>query len=187
MIEMTNLTDHFLIAMPTLGDPNFFRTVTYMCQHNDEGALGIIINRATDMTLSDILEQMKIETDDEATLDLPIYYGGPVQSDRGFVIHEPVGDWNSSFQVTESVALTTSRDILEAIAAGEGPKKVLIALGYAGWGEGQLEQEIVENAWLNVPAKMEILFDIPPSQRWRSAASEVGVDLDLLSSQAGHG
>jgi len=186
MNEMTNLTNHFLIAMPTLGDPNFFRTVTYMCQHNDEGALGIIINRPTDMALSDILEQMKIEAEDQATRDLPIYYGGPVQSDRGFVIHEPVGDWNSSFQVTGSVALTTSRDILEAIAGGKGPKKILIALGYAGWGEGQLEQEIVENAWLNAPAKTEILFDIPPSQRWKSAAEEVGVDLDLLSSQAGH-
>jgi len=187
MIEMTNLTNHFLIAMPTLGDPNFFRTVTYMCQHNDEGALGIIINRPTDMTLSDILQQMKIEADDDTTRNLPIYYGGPVQSDRGFVIHEPVGDWNSSFQVTESVALTTSRDILEAIAAGEGPKKILIALGYAGWGEGQLEREIVENAWLNAPVKTEILFDIPANQRWKSAAEEMGVDLDLLSSQAGHG
>lgn len=187
MIEMTNLTNHFLIAMPTLGDPNFFRTVTYMCQHNDKGALGIIINRPTDMTLSDILEQMKIATGDGEFRDLPIYYGGPVQSDRGFVIHEPVGNWDSSFQVAGSVALTTSRDIIEAIAAGEGPKQILIALGYAGWGEGQLEREIVENAWLNAPANTEILFDIPPNQRWKSAASEVGVDLDLLSSQAGHG
>lgn len=187
MIEATNLTNHFLIAMPTLGDPNFFRTVTYMCQHSAEGALGVIINRLTDMTLGNIMEQMKIEVKDASIASLPIYYGGPVQSERGFVLHEPAGDWVSSFNVTDSVALTTSRDILEAVAAGEGPNKLLIALGYAGWAEGQLEREIIDNAWLNAPAEAEIIFDMPVRERWKSAAARMGIDMDLLSSDAGHG
>lgn len=187
MIETLNVTDHFLIAMPGMGDPNFHRTVTYMCQHSHEGALGIVINRPTELKLGDILQQMGIKIGLEGINQVPVFYGGPVQPERGFVIHEPKGSWDSSLEVTETIALTTSRDILEAIARGEGPERMVVALGYAGWGEGQLEQEIVENAWLNAPAKDQILFEIPADQRWKSAAKQMGVDIGRLSSSAGHG
>ena len=187
MIDAANLTNHFLIAMPNMGDPNFSRTVTFMCQHGEDGALGIVINRPSQMSLGDIMQQMNIKTRIEAVGRLPIFYGGPVQPERGFVIHEPRGNWDSSLPVSDSIALTTSRDILEAIAEGEGPGRVVVALGYAGWGAGQLEHEIIENAWLSTPAQQSILFDLPPDQRWRAAAGQLGIDLDLLSSQAGHG
>lgn len=186
MIETLNVTNHFLIAMPGLGDPNFSRTVTYMCQHSEEGALGIVINRPTDLVVSDILKQMDIETDLDQLNQSPVFYGGPVQPERGFVIHDRGASWDSTLPVTETIALTTSRDILEAIARGEGPEKVVIALGYAGWGEGQLEREIVENAWLSSPARDQIMFEVPTDQRWRSAAQDMGIDLDLISSGAGH-
>ncbi|MCI0654880.1 MAG: YqgE/AlgH family protein [Methylococcaceae bacterium] len=187
MIETLNVTGHFLMAMPGMGDPNFHRTVTYMCQHSHEGALGIVINRPTDLTLGDILQQMSIGVEDERVIRIPVYYGGPVQPERGFVIHQPKGNWDSSLEVSASISLTTSRDILEAIAMGEGPDRFVVALGYAGWGEGQLEREIVQNAWLNAPAKDRILFELPADQRWKSAARQMGVDIDRLSSSAGHG
>lgn len=186
MIDTANLSDHFLIAMPSMNDPNFSRTVTYMCQHGEEGALGIVINRPTTMKLGEIFEQMNIETPSDSIQDLPVFYGGPVQPERGFVVHEPSGDWDSSLQVSDNISLTTSRDILEAIAAGSGPEKSLVALGYAGWGEGQLEREIVENAWLNAPANQSVIFDIPAGERWMSAAEMMGIDLNLISLQAGH-
>jgi putative transcriptional regulator len=187
MIETLNVTDHFLIAMPGMGDPNFHRTVTYMCQHSHEGALGIVINRPTELKLGDILQQMTIRIEDDRVKQIPVYHGGPVQPERGFVIHEPKGNWDSSLEVSESIALTTSRDILEAIARGKGPARFVVALGYAGWGEGQLEREIVQNAWLNAPAKDRILFEMPADQRWKSAAEQMGIDIDRLSSSAGHG
>lgn len=186
MIETANLTNHFLIAMPAMGDPNFSRTVTYLCQHSEGGALGIVINRPTDMRLEDIIQQMDITIRERQAGALPIYLGGPVQPERGFVIHEPVGSWDSTLPITDSLALTTSRDILEAIALGEGPEKVLIALGYAGWGEGQLEREIMQNAWLSAPVRKNILFDMPAKQRWKASAEQMGINLDLLSSQMGH-
>ena len=186
MIETTYLTSHFLIAMPAMGDPNFSRTVTYMCQHTEEGALGIVINRPMNMQLGEIMLQMEISVRDEAVNKIPVYGGGPVQPERGFIIHTPIGQWDSSLTVSEGIALTTSRDILESIAAGEGPERFLVALGYAGWGEGQLEREIIENAWLNAPAENSILFDLPAEKRWKSAAGQMGIDLDLLSGQAGH-
>ncbi|MGH8551411.1 MAG: YqgE/AlgH family protein [Methylococcales bacterium] len=187
MIETLNVTDHFLIAMPGMGDPNFHRTVTYMCQHSHEGALGIVINRPTDLTLGDILQQMAIRIEDQRLARIPVYHGGPVQPERGFVIHEPKGNWDSSLAVSDTIALTTSRDILDAIANGKGPDRFVIALGYAGWGEGQLEREIVQNAWLNAPAKNQILFELPADQRWKSAAEQMGIDINRLSSSAGHG
>lgn len=187
MIETLNVTDHFLIAMPGMGDPNFHRTVTYMCQHSHEGALGIVINRPTDLTLGDILQQMSIQIENERIARIPVYHGGPVQPERGFVIHEPKGNWDSSLEVSDTIALTSSRDILEAIAKGKGPDRFVIALGYAGWGEGQLEREIVQNAWLNAPAKNQILFELPADQRWKSAAEQMGIDINRLSSSAGHG
>ena len=186
MTDNMNLTDHFLIAMPSLGDPNFQRTVTYMCQHGDDGALGIVINRPIDLMLGDILGQMEIEVESQNIGATQVYYGGPVQPERGFVIHEGSGQWESSLAVTDSIMLTTSRDIMEAIARGKGPRKMLVALGYAGWGEGQLEQEILQNAWLNAPALNQVIFDLPADRRWKSAAEQMGVDLDLMSSNAGH-
>lgn len=187
MIETANLTDHFLIAMPDLGDPNFFQTVTYMCQHSGEGALGIIINRPTNMKLGDIFDQMNIGAANQEAVKQPIYSGGPVQPERGFVIHDSTSQWESTLKVSDGIALTTSKDVLEAIAAGEGPGKSFVALGYAGWGIGQLEKEIVENAWLNAPAESAIIFDIPTNKRWKAAAEKMGVDLNLLTSQPGHG
>ena len=189
MFESTtaNLTNQFLIAMPSMADPFFARTVTYLCQHNEEGALGIIINRPLQLTLKEIIEQMDIEFHNDALSDLPVYFGGPVQPDRGFVLHEPVGEWKSTLKISDSLWLTTSRDILEAISRGDGPHQVLLALGYAGWGEGQLEREIVENAWLNAEAEQSIIFNLPASHRWKAAAGLMGVDIALLSSQVGHG
>lgn len=184
---IANLTNHFLIAMPGLNDPFFARTVTYLCQHNDEGALGIIINRPSELTLKDIMEQMSIQIDDADLGQTPVYFGGPVHPERGFVLHEPVGDWNSTLKVTEHLSLTTSRDILEAIGRGEGPRNILLALGYAGWGKGQLEEEIVQNSWLNAEAEQSIIFNRPAASRWKAAAELMGVDISLLTMQAGHG
>ncbi|MCU0734381.1 MAG: YqgE/AlgH family protein [Methylotetracoccus sp.] len=185
-IETANLTNQFLVAMPGMADPTFAKTVTYLCQHGPEGALGIIINRPSDLTLGEVMEQMSIEVREQAVEHLQVYFGGPVHRERGFVLHEPGGQWDSTMQVSESVALTTSRDILEAIGSGNGPSKVLVALGYAGWGKGQLEREILENAWLNVPADMAIMFESPARQRWKAAAESVGVDISLLTASAGH-
>lgn len=185
--DETYLTGQFLIAMPGLADPNFAHTVTYLCQHSAQGALGIVISRPLEIRLGSILESMQIPIQDERAAELPVYLGGPVQPERGFVLHSPVGNWQGTLAISDEIGLTASRDILEAIAAGEGPEKCLIALGYAGWGEGQLEQEILENSWLNVPADHAILFDLPPAQRWKAAALRLGVDLNLLSLQAGHG
>ena len=185
--QTDNLTNHFLIAMPGMTDPFFAKTVTYLCQHNAEGALGIIVNRPSDLCLTDIMEQMSIEVEWPELAKMPIYFGGPVQPERGFILHEPSGIWDSTLQVSEQISLTTSRDILEAIGQGQGPKKLLVALGYAGWGKGQLEREIVENSWLNAPAEQSIIFEQPSSHRWKAAAELMGVDISLLTSQAGHG
>lgn len=188
MIEaIANLTNHFLIAMPGMADPFFARTVTYLCQHSPDGALGIIVNRPSELTLADVMEQMEIEVREPEIGRIPVYFGGPVQPERGFVLHAPSANWNSTLRVSDSIALTTSRDILEAISVGEGPQQILIALGYAGWGQGQLEREIVENSWLNAPADHSILFNQPPANRWKAAAELMGVDISLLTSQAGHG
>lgn len=180
------LTNHFLIAMPQLADPNFFHTVTYICEHNSEGALGIVINRPLEMNLGEILTHMGISAADAKAADMPVYLGGPVQQERGFVIHQPLGDWEASLKITDSIAITTSRDVLTAIANGAGPAHALIALGYAGWGAGQLEQELADNAWLSGPADTRILFDLPDHERWHAAAAMLGVDLNLLSGDAGH-
>jgi putative transcriptional regulator len=188
MIDVTaNLTNNFLIAMPGMTDPFFARTVTYLCQHGPEGALGIIINRPSELTLGDVMQQMDIEIRNDAIGQMPVYFGGPVQAERGFVLHERGGNWNSTLRVSDSISLTTSRDILEALSVGEGPQKVLVALGYAGWEKGQLEREIVENSWLSAPADDAIMFDYAPAHRWKAAAELMGVDISLLTSQAGHG
>jgi putative transcriptional regulator len=186
MSKIDYLTNQFLIAMPNLGDPNFMHTVTYLCQHNEEGALGIIINRPADIGIREILNQLHIKPIDDNINAIPVFSGGPVQPERGFVIHTPNTRWDSTLVVSDSIALTTSRDILEALANGEGPEKILIALGYAGWGEGQLEKEIIDNAWLNTPYAPRILFETPVGQRWNEAAGQIGIDIKRLTMPAGH-
>ena len=188
MTDYTHFTDQFLIAMPALDDPNFSQTVTYVCAHNDEGAMGVVVNGPMEITLGEVLEQREITPEPMAKVDLerPVYYGGPVQMDRGFVLHTPMGIWDSMLAVTNRIGLATSRDILEAIARGEGPEHYLITLGYAGWGAGQLEQEMSDNSWLSGPATQRILFDLPAEARWREAARQIGIDIDLLTGQAGH-
>ena len=186
MEQTPNLTGHFLIAMPNLADPNFFHTVTFLCEHNPAGAMGLVVNRPTDIMLADLAEQIGVEITEPDVANTPVYQGGPVQTERGFVLHTPFGEWDNSLEVTPEVTLTLSQDILEAIGAGVGPEKYIIALGYAGWGEGQLEEELAANAWLNGPADASIIFDTPAESRWTAAASHLGVDLGTLSSDVGH-
>jgi putative transcriptional regulator len=187
MNQVTYLNNQFIIAMPNLADPNFFHTVTYLCQHNEEGALGIVINRSAEMKLGEIFKQMNIHVTSTGAAETPVFAGGPVQQERGFVLHTPGGGWDATMVVSESISLTTSRDVIEAIAAGKGPEQYLVALGYAGWGEGQLEQEILANAWLNTPYSKHVLFDTPINMRWRAAAGQIGVDINQLTTPAGHG
>jgi putative transcriptional regulator len=181
-----NLTDHFLIAMPNMVDPNFARTLTYVCEHNDQGALGLVINRPLDMTLSALLAQVNLSNTGSALQKSPVHFGGPVQVDRGFVLHQPVGEWQSTLSVNGRVGLTTSKDILAAVGGGEGPSKLLVTLGYAGWAPGQLENELSQNAWLSVQAAPEIIFDIPSEERLPAAMQLLGIDYASLSEQAGH-
>lgn len=186
MNQSDTLVNQFLIAMPSMEDHFFTRSVTYLCQHTEDGALGIVINRPAELTLGDVLGQMNIEASNPAVNRLPVFFGGPVHPERGFVLHEPAGHWDSSLRISDDIALTTSRDILEAVAKGEGPNHILVALGYAGWSKGQLEKEILSNAWLNSPVNQSILFTRPASQRWKAAVEAMGVNVALLSSQAGH-
>ena len=175
-MQTINLTSHFLIAMPAMSDPNFSRTLTFVCEHNERGALGIVVNRPIDVTLSTLLRQVEIEPPASPIGDQPVFFGGPVQLDHGFVLHRPVGD----------IGLTTSRDILEAIAAGEGPREQLVALGYAGWAPGQLEDEIRRNGWLTVEADIDVIFNVPPDARYTAAMHALGVNAANLSEEAGH-
>jgi putative transcriptional regulator len=186
MDKTNSFSNHFLIAMPTLDDPNFHHTTTYICEHNEDGALGVVINRPLDIHLGEILQHMDITTDIEAIRNQTVYMGGPVQSDRGFVLHEPVGDWEATLRVTDTIGITSSQDILVDIARGKGPDRNIITLGYAGWGAGQLEQELAENTWLSGPASSKIVFETPSEERWLAAAALLGIDLNLLSSDAGH-
>ena len=180
------LTNHFLIAMPALEDPNFFHTVTYICEHNTEGALGLVINRPLDMQLTEVLQHMNLQSTCPDTRQKAIHLGGPVQQNRGFVLHNPLGDWEATLKVTDRIGITSSNDILKALASESGPETYLVALGYAGWGAGQLEQELADNAWLNGPADPEILFNTADDERWNAAAASLGINLDLLSSDTGH-
>lgn len=182
----TSLTNHFLIAMPGLRDPNFSRTVTYICEHTDQGAMGIVINRPMDVRLGEILAQLDIDSDEPRVLDTAVYMGGPVQTDRGFVLHASTERFDSTLAITGNISVTTSRDVLESIAAGRGPHPCLVALGYAGWAGGQLEDEIRANSWLSGPANDDIIFRMPTDARWLAAAQLLGVDLNLLCGEAGH-
>ncbi|MCP1728401.1 putative transcriptional regulator [Natronospira proteinivora] len=186
MSQQDFLNGHFLIAMPALGDPNFHHSVTLICEHNSDGALGITVNRPLDdIHLLDVLEQLELEQQDPAIGEQVLFSGGPVERERGFVIHQPVGNWEATLDLGDELGVTSSRDILAAIAEGKGPDRSFVALGYAGWEAGQLEQEITENAWLSSPADPRILFDVPPAERWREAARNMGVDIHRLSGQSG--
>ena len=185
-----NLTNHFLIAMPNMADPYFAKTLTYVCEHNDQGALGIVVNRPIDMTLQALFERLTLNLKDHSCADAPIYFGGPVQTDRGFVLHQPAGEWQSTLKVSggvrDTIGLTMSKDILEAVGRGEGPSRMLVSLGYAGWSAGQIEHELKQNAWLTVEAKDAILFDMPPDERLGAAMRLLGIDYARLADQAGH-
>jgi len=183
--EPESLRDHFLIAMPSLNDGYFGHAVTYICDHDEEGALGLVINQPTEFSLRELLEHVELEPGEDVP-EMPVFRGGPVQPEHGFVLHSAEQSWRGSQAITDSIVLTTSRDVLEAINAGKGPGRVLIALGHAGWGPGQLENELAENAWLTARADPGILFDRPSAERWRAAAELIGIDVNLMSSASGH-
>ena len=176
-----SLANHFLIAMPAMADPNFSRTLTYICEHNAGGALGVIVNRPIDMTLGTLLERVDITCDNKTSADAPIYFGGPVQTDRGFVLHSPAQQWHSQLRVDDDMALTSSRDILQSIGQTGEPANALVMLGYSGWSAGQLEWELSQNAWLTVQADPHIIFDLPPDARLDAALHLLGVDFTNLS------
>ena len=185
-MQSVNLTQHFLIAMPAMSDPHFSKTLTFICEHNDQGALGVVVNRPIDLTLHALLEQIEITPDTDDTKLIFVHYGGPVQTDRGFVLHTPTGAWQSTLAVGEHIGLTTSKDILQAAARGDGPPRMLVTLGYAGWAPGQLEHELAQNAWLTVNADPHILFETPADRRYDASLKLLGIDLAMLSDAAGH-
>ncbi len=185
-MEQTFLKNQLLIAMPSMVDPHFARTVTYICEHTEDGAMGLVLNRPLGITLGDIFEQMDIESDNKATNEQVVFFGGPVGSEQGFVLHEPGKTWEGTYTNSDEIAITASKDILLAIAKGEGPEKQFISLGYAGWDAGQLEQELSENMWLTVPLQADIIFKLPLAQRWSAAAASLGFELSNLSSDVGH-
>jgi putative transcriptional regulator len=181
-----SLAGQLLVAMPGMMDPTFEHTVTYVCEHGDDGALGLIINRPMDMDINDVLEQFSLQPNSARSLNQPVMRGGPVQSERGFILHEPSQNWDSTTEVGQSMFVTTSQDILSDVAAGRGPDRMLMALGYAGWEAGQLEHEIRLNSWLTVPASSDLVFDTPYDQRWQAAARSIGINPANLSLHAGH-
>ena len=185
-MENVNLTNQFLIAMPNMADPYFSKSLTYICEHNEQGALGIVINRPIDLTLSTLLDQIDISLTHAEIGDMPVHFGGPVQMDRGFVLHRPLGDWQSTLQVNDEMGLTTSKDILQAVADGTGPSQFFLTLGYAGWSPGQLEHELSLNAWLSVAADTSLIFDMPIEARFEAAMHLLGIDAINLSEDVGH-
>lgn len=181
-----SLTNHLLIAMPSLVDPNFSESITVICEHTEKGALGIVVNKPLPMRLSDVLEQMDLEARSELIAAKPVLRGGPVKTDRGFVLHRPGGTWDHSHKVSDTVQITTSRDVLAAMARGEGPEDAFIALGYAGWEAGQLEREIKENSWISMPIDARMVFELPYEERWSAAWRFMGIDKDMMSRVSGN-
>jgi len=181
-----DLTHHFLIAMPNMVDPYFAKSLTYICEHNEQGALGVVVNRPIDLSLQALFERINLQLEPRELHGIPVYFGGPVQTDRGFVLHEPVGEWHSTLKVRDSLGLTTSRDILEAVGRGSGPDRMLVTLGYSGWAAGQLEHELGQNAWLTVEAGEQIIFDLPAEEKLPAAMELLGIDFASLSEDAGH-
>lgn len=185
-MDNVNLTDNFLIAMPALEDPYFSNALVYICEHNENGALGIIVNRPIDMDLAGLFDKIDIKLSAENLAKLPVYFGGPVQLDRGFVLHRPVGNWQSTLAVNREVGLTSSRDVLNSVGSEGLPAEIIVTLGYSGWDAGQLESELAQNSWLTVPAMTEILFDLPPEERLPAAMQKLGISFTQLSDVAGH-
>jgi putative transcriptional regulator len=179
-------SNQLLIALPALNDPHFARSVALICQHDEEGAMGVVVNRASEYTLGDVLAQMNLEVRDPALGNQIVLNGGPVHPERGFVLHDGGRQWDSTLAIGDGLALTTSRDILEAMAEGAGPAHVVVALGCAGWGAGQLEYELGENSWLTAPADYELLFALPLEQRWHAAGGRIGVDITRVTDYSGH-
>ncbi|MDJ0919336.1 MAG: YqgE/AlgH family protein [Woeseiaceae bacterium] len=185
MDDSTSLVNQLLIAMPGMQDPNFSSTVTLICEHNEDGALGIILNRPLSLNMGGLFRQLGIETDNPIIAKDPVLMGGPVGPERGFVLHDGGDDFESTLKVSDDIQLTLSRDVIDALAEGTGPERSVVALGYAGWQAGQLEEEIMENSWLNVPASLEIIFETPFAQRWTAAAESLGIDISRIAPDAG--
>ncbi len=181
-----DLTHHFLIAMPAMQEGVFAGTLTYICEHNENGALGLVVNRPISLTLGDMFAQVNIPLNQPGLVKMPVHFGGPVQTERGFVLHDTPGNWESTLHINDKLALTTSRDILNAMGAGKGPRNAIVTLGYAGWDQGQLEHEITENTWLTVPASEHILFDLAAEERLAAAMELLGVSYATLMEDAGH-
>lgn len=191
MAGAIDLTNQFLIAMPGMGGDTFAGTVIYLCEHTEKGALGLVINKPIDIKLKNLFEKVELSLDREDLAEAPVFFGGPVQTERGFVLHERSGDddtspYNSTLKIPGGLEMTTSKDVLEALANGAGPKRVLVTLGYSGWGAGQLEEEIGRNSWINVQAEPGIIFETPVEQRYDKALSLLGIDVRMLSQEAGH-
>jgi putative transcriptional regulator len=182
----TSLAEQFLIAMPGMQDAHFARTVSLVCQHDAQGAMALVLNQDSEYTLGELFDQLDLPCQNDALRAWPVLSGGPVQAERGFILHQDGRSWDSSMHLINGMTVTTSRDILEALANGEGPGRFQVLLGYSGWSAGQLEREIAENAWLNAPSDAEIIFNVPVDMRWQAAAKVIGVDLSLISNQAGH-
>lgn len=180
------LANQLLIALPTLAESPFARSVALICQHDSEGAMGVVVNRASEYTIGEVFQQMGIRSDDADLCAQPVLAGGPVHPERGFVLHDGERVWDSSLPIGEQLYVTTSRDVLEAMARGEGPRHVTVALGCAGWGAGQLENELVENSWITAPADPRLLFVMPLGARWEAAAGSIGVDMSRMADYSGH-
>lgn len=190
-----NFTNHFLIAMPGMADETFAKSVIYLCEHSERGALGLVINKPSEINIQNLFDKVELPLERKDLKDEPVFQGGPVQIERGFVLHEPIfGEspapdepvYASTMSIPGGLEMTTSKDVLEALSTGAGPRRVLVSLGYAAWGEGQLETEIVENSWLTVSADRAIIFDTPVSQRYDKALSLLGLQSWMLSPEAGH-
>ena len=180
------LAGQLLIALPSLSDPNFSRSVTLICQHDADGAMGVVVNRPSEYDLDEVFRQMGIEPADDGMATRKVVSGGPVHPERGFVLHDGDRGWDSSLAIATGLYVTTSRDVLEAIARGEGPGQSMVALGCAGWGAGQLEQELLEDSWLTAPVDPALLFSLPLEARWQAAAGRLGVDMSLMAGYSGH-
>ena len=185
-MSQLDLSHQFLIAMPGMAESTFAKSLIYICEHNEQGALGIIVNRPISLTLGELFAQIKVPLNQPELRNLPVHFGGPVQTDRGFVLHDPVGQWQSTLTINDKVGLTTSKDILQAVGEGQGPNSMLVSLGYAGWEPGQLEHELTQNSWLNMDSSEHILFELPAEERLYAAMTLLGVDYASLSEDTGH-
>ena len=184
-----NLTNQFLIAMPGMGDDTFSGAVVYLCEHTENGALGLVINKPIDITLKNLFQKVELSLESTALAELPVFFGGPVQTERGFVLHEARANqqgYSSTLSIPGGLEMTTSKDVLEALSNGAGPRRVLVTLGYSGWAAGQLEDELGRNGWLTVDASPEIIFDTPVAERYDRAVSLLGFDPRMLSQDVGH-